>query len=262
MSGKERMRAYEKKLREMAIPTTRVSGSGRVNVPGIGEIHVSGSGFISQEEIRISGSGRLPGGIKVGKIRSSGSVSIDGEIEADEMSFSGSAAVAGPVKAKSLSFSGSCAIGKAVELEDSLRARGSLKVSGDLKANNLVDIRGCFEVEGKLIANTIEAELNRSKSYVRNGIEAVSVDVRKGETEGIVIFGFPLLGKKFRSGKLSTTDIVAKERIYIENVSCDNVIGGEVTIGEGCVIRNRVKYSYSITVHPTASLTNPPEKVT
>jgi len=261
MSGEERMRTYEKKLREIAIPISHISGSGKVQLPGLGEIHVSGAGFVSPAEIRISGSSHLPGGIKVGKIRGSGSVSVNGTIEADEMRFCGSVTIAGSVKAKSLSSSGSCQIGDNAEFEDFLRSRGSLRVSSSLKATNSVDIRGSFNIEGKLETDTLDVELNSSRSHVKNGIEATNISIRKGESEGIVIFGFPIFGKRFGVGKLSTTNIVAKAKVYIENVSCDNVIGREVTIEEGCTIKGRVKYLDMISVHPTASLANPPEKI-
>ncbi|MDI6904687.1 MAG: hypothetical protein QMD13_04250 [Candidatus Bathyarchaeia archaeon] len=277
MSGKERMREYEKMLIETAIPTTRVSGSGKVHIEGIGDIRISGSGSVSSEEIKISGSGSIPGGIKVGRISCSGSVSIEGSAEAEEMCFSGSASVAGDEKAKSLSASGSfsvggevkgslmkvagsCKVGKKVELEDALRVHGSLKVLGDVKAKNTVELHGRFDVNGKIITENFEAELNRLESHVRKGIEAVNVSVKKKGVEGLVLFGIPIFGRILRNGKFYTTDIVAKGRVYMENVCCDNVYGRDVTIGEGCVIKGKVKYLESISVHPKAKLANPPEK--
>jgi cytoskeletal protein CcmA (bactofilin family) len=278
-SGEERMREYEKRLRETTIPTTRVSGSGKVNIPGIGEMRISGSGYVSPEEIRISGSGYLPGGIKVGQIRCSGSVSIGGDIIADEMRFSGSASVAGSVHSKSLSasgsfkaegdaeggsmrFSGSCKIGNDIRLEDSLIAHGSLRVLGNVTVQRLVELNGCFDVSGKLTTSDFKAELSRSRSHIKNGVQADYVDVRKRrKVEGFVLFGFPIFGRRFREGKLSTTDIVGKEEVYLENVFCDNVSGKDVTIGEGCEIKGKVSYSDTIEVHPSAKLSNPPEKV-
>ncbi len=277
MSGEEKMREYEKRLIETAIPTTRVSGSGKVHIEGIGDIRISGSGFVSPEEIKISGSGSLPGGIKVGRISCSGSVSIEGSAEAEEMSFSGSASVAGDAKAKSLSASGSfsadgevkgslmktagsCKIGRGIELEDVLRAHGSLKVLGDVKAKNMVEIHGRFDVNGKIITSDFEAELSKSESHVRNGIEAINVSVKKRGVEGLVLFGIPIFGRILRDGKLYTTDIVAEGKVYLENVSCNNVYGKDVTIGEGCTVKGKVKYSESISVHPKAKVANPPEK--
>ncbi len=280
MSGEERMREYERRLRETAIPTTRISGSGRVHVEGIGDIRIAGSGLVSSEEIRISGSGSLPGGIKVKRIDCSGAVSANGDVEAEEMEFSGSASIAGDVKATSLSASGSisvdgdvrgssvdtsgsCRFGGRVELEDTLRACGSSRFSNDVKAKNVVRLEGCFKVEGKVITGDFEAELVRSESQVRGGIEAVNVNVRRGERVGrFKLFGIRIpLYKVIYEGRLSTTDIAAKGNVYLENVSCENVCGKDVTIGEGCLIRGKVKYFGSISVHPTAKLANPPERI-
>ena len=276
MSGEEKMREYEKKLRKMKIPTTKVSGSGKVHIEGIGDAHISGSGFISPEEIRISGSGRLPGGLNVGRITCSGSVSIGGDVEAEEMKISGSGSILGNVKTKAFSaagsvsidgwvrgsvmkVAGSCSIGGAAELTDTLRAHGSLKVFGDVTAKNLVELHGSFYIDGKVVTENFDAELRRSNSHVKNGIEAVNVSVKKKEVEGLVIFGFPILGRIFRSGKLYTTSIKGEE-VHLENVLCYDVYGKNVTIGEGCVIKGKVKYSEFISVNSEAKLANPPEK--
>lgn len=272
------MEAYEKMLKKTAIPTTRVSGSGKVNIEGIGEVHISGSGFVSPEEIRISGSGRLPGGIKVGRLSCSGSVSVDGDVEAEEMRFSGSASIDGNITAKqlkasgsfsaggkakgnSMHFSGSCRIFGEVELDDELQAYGSLRVLGNIKAKRRIELHGRFLINGKVVTDEFEAELGRWESRIRNGVEAINVEIRKREFEGIVIFGIPIFGIfSKRKGKLTTSDITAKERVFIENVSCNNVIGKYVVIGEGCEIKGKVKYSDKVSIHPKARLTVPPEK--
>jgi len=277
MSGEERMSEYDKRLRETAIPTTRVSGSGRVHIEGVGDIRISGSGYVSPEEIKISGSGSLPGGIKSGRIVCAGSVLIEGDAEAEEMSFSGSGSIAGNAKAKVLSASGSLSIGgelkgslmkvagsvkvgKRIVLEDTLRVHGSLRVLGDVEAKNMVELYGRFDVSGKVATESFEAELSRLESHVRNGIEANNVSIRKKGVEGLVLFGIPIIGRIVRDGKLYTTDIVAKERVYLENVCCDNVSGKDVTIGEECIIKGTVKYSETISVDPRAKLSNSPKK--
>lgn len=277
MSGKEKMGEYEKRVRETGIPTTSVRGSGEVRIEGLGTIRISGSGFVSSEEIKISGSGSLPGGIKTARISCSGRVSIDGSAQAEEMKFSGSASVAGDIKVKRLSASGSlsvggelkgsavkaagsCRIERQAELDDTLRMLGSLKVSGDVKARNLVELHGKFDIHGKVVTQKFEAELGRSESYVRNNIDAVSVSVRKKGFESIVLFGIPIFGRIFCPGKLYTTDIVAKEGVYLESVCCENVCGRDVIIEKGCIIKGKVKYSESISVHPEAKLSHPPQK--
>jgi len=70
-----------------------------------------------------------------------------------------------------------------------------------------------------------------------------------------------IFGRRLSEGELSTTDIVGREKVYLENVHCDNVTGRDVTIGEGCEVRGKVRYSGTVEVHPTAKVKNPPEKV-
>lgn len=227
-SGGERMGKYEKGLRRTEIPMTRVIGSGGVNLPGVGEIRILGSGYVSSEEIRVSGSGRLPGGIKVGSVKGAGSISVGGDIEADEMHFSGSASIMGGVRATSLTasgslradggatggsmqVSGSCKIGDKIQLENTLIVHGSLSVQGDVDARKLVELDGCFDIDGKLTTSTFKAELSRSESYIREGIQADHVDVRKGDgPEDFVLFGIPISKGGFREGELITTDIVGR----------------------------------------------------
>jgi len=279
MSGEERMEAYEEKLRSKpTIPTTRISGSGKVHIEGIGEVRVAGAGFVSPEEIDISGSGSLPGGIRVKKVKCSGSISVEGDIEAEDMDFAGSADVEGHVKAGTLSTAGSFSahgkvkanvmksagssrVSSGIDADDTLRAAGTLRVLGDVKAKNLVDLRGAFQVDGEIVADRFEARLSRHESHVRGGIRARDVDVRRKESEGLVIFGIPILRRFFREGKLYTTSIIAEEKVYLENISCDNVQGRDVTIGQGCNVRRKVTYSESISVHPTSTLAAPPEKL-
>ncbi|MEM3700818.1 MAG: hypothetical protein QXL57_08165 [Candidatus Bathyarchaeia archaeon] len=278
MSGEEKMKEYEKKLRETAIPTTRVGGSEKVHIEGIGDIRISGSGIVSPEEIKISGSASIPGGLKVRRVNCAGIVSIEGNIEAEEMSFSGSSSIAGDVNVKSLSASGSisvggevkgsllkaagsCKIGKRITLEDALQAHGLFKALGNVETKNFVELHGAFTVDGKVVTTRFEAELSRHESHVRNGIEAVNVNVKSRGAEGLIIFGIPIVGKIFHDGKLYTTNITAKEMVYLENVCCENVYGKDVTIGKGCVVKGKVKYSETISVHPEAKLANPPEKL-
>jgi hypothetical protein len=44
------MKEYEKKLRETAIPTTRVSGAGKVHIEGIGDIRISALALFPQKK--------------------------------------------------------------------------------------------------------------------------------------------------------------------------------------------------------------------
>jgi cytoskeletal protein CcmA (bactofilin family) len=282
MSGEEKRKEYEKRLQGAeGIPTTHISGSGKVHVEGKGDIRISGSGYVSPEEIKISGSGKLPGGLKVKAVRCSGSVSVEGDIEADDMSLSGSASVDGRVTAKTLSCAGSFSVhgevkadllettgsfraGNGVELGDTLRAAGSVRVGGNIRAKNLVSVRGFIDVDGKVVADRFEVRLgrgDRSESQVLGGVQAVNVIVKKKDTSGMTIFNLPLLRRLFPEGRLHTTDIAAEGKVFLENVSCDNVRGRDVTIVEGCTIRGKVSYSGTVSVHSSARLAFSPEKM-
>jgi len=281
MSGEERRKEYEKRLQEAdGFPTARISGSGKVHIQGVGTISISGSGQVSQDEIRISGSGKLPGGLKVKSLRCSGSVSVDGDIEAEDMSFSGSASIYGNViarmlsaagsfsahgmtKANTIEAAGSCKFYKGIEAEDTLRVAGSLRVPTDVKAKKLVELRGIFDVDGKIVTDRFEARLIRSSkpdSQVLGGIQAINVNIRKKGIGGSWILNLPFFRRLLREGRLYTTNIIAEDRVYLENVFCDNVQGRDVTIGEGCTIRGKVSYSEAISVHPTAKLSLAPQK--
>ncbi len=277
------MRRYEEELGTQTIPSTRVGGSGRVGVPGFGEVRISGSGYVSPEEIRVSGSGRLPGGLTVGRLISSGSVSVAGEIRAREVRLSGSAGVRGDVHAGSLRasgsfgaeggasggsmrFSGSAKIGKGIDIEGGLVAHGFLRAGGDVKAGS-VELVGSFDIDGNITTETFTADLRRDRSHVEGSIRANVVDVRRGAGSGSPSFGERLLAYGLRmfgrgeEGELHARDIAGRESVHLENVICENVSGGEVTIGEGCKVRGRILYTGSLEVHPEAEVRSRPEKV-
>jgi cytoskeletal protein CcmA (bactofilin family) len=285
VSGEDKLKEYEKKLVEaIRTQTTNISGSGKVRIEGVGDVHVHGSGSVSPDEVKISGSGRIPGGLRTKRIVCAGHVSITGDAEAEEMRFSGSATVHGNIEVKILEASGTLAVGgevkgsevevagsfrtaRGIKLNDVLLAHGRLRVSNDVNVQKFVRLRGSFDVDGRVVTGNFEARLDRVQwlkrleSHVENGIEAVNVDVRKSTDRGINILGIPALRKIFRKGRLYTTDIIAKDRVYLENVTCNNVHGRVVVLGEGCEVRGRVQYSESVSTHPTARLSLAPEKV-
>jgi hypothetical protein len=98
-------------------------------------------------------------------------------------------------------------------------------------------------------------------SHVEDGIEATNVDIRKSTDKRISILGIQVLGRIFREGRLYTTNIIARDKVYLENVTCDSVHGSVVVLGEGCEVRGKVQYSESVSTHPTSKLSQAPEKV-
>jgi len=218
----DKMDAYEKALKEKE--GLFVKGVHReASEKGLG-IKISGSGIISDEEIRVSGSSRLPGGIKVKVLCVSGSASIDGDITAKEMMISGSCSANGTVKTQKLEvsgsfdaeelkggsakISGSCSIKGRVTLEDFLKASGSIAVKGDLHAERSIFLAGKFDVKGMLKTGDLEVKLYKSDCHVDGGIEARNVEVTRGKSElGLFILKL----KRRRSGYLYTPFIRASD---------------------------------------------------
>jgi len=255
--GVERMRRYEEAM-EGAIPTSRIAGSGGVEIPGLGEIRVSGSGYISQEEIRIGGSGELPGGLKIGALRAAGSLKVKGKLEIGEGQLSGSARIEGPLRAGELKaagslrvegeaegermeLSGSSTINGKVELKDSLTSEGSLKILGDVRAGNLIELKGGFDIGGDVSTKIFRAEVRR-ESRIGGEIKAEEVEIESR-----------------RGGRLRVEGIRG-ESISLEGVICEDVAGGDIYIGEGCEL-GRVRYRGKIEIHPKAKLRSPPERM-
>ena len=246
------------------IPTTKISGSGRITLPEYGELKVSGSGRISPEAITTSGSSKLPGGLVIGDLKTSGSSRIEGDLTAEIVKFSGSASVEGnlvceeinksgslkvekDLKFKYGKFSGSTRVGGSGSVEQELEASGSMTFGSDLVSEDRILYSGVMRVEGRVKARSFEARLSRDESLIRDGIEAGYINIQRSHDD-------------WRDrGTLYTTEITGDE-IVLENVECNNVTGKTIKILPGCRIKGRVQYSESIKVDPDSYLENQPEK--
>jgi cytoskeletal protein CcmA (bactofilin family) len=246
------------------IPTTRIAGSGKINVPGYGAFKISGSGMISPEEIATSGSSVIPGGLKIGSIRTSGSSRVQGDITAETMKSSGSSQINGSLTCDELSSSGSLHIdgdmtlkygktsgsakidGKS-NVEREFESSGSIGFGDDLVSQGRILYAGVMRGEGKVISQSFEARLSRDESYIKEGIEAEYINIQRSHED-------------WRNrGSLFTGDIIGDE-ILLENVECENVKGRKITILRGCHIKSMVEYSEKIEVDPDSKLDNEPEK--
>ena len=246
------------------IPTTKISGSGRISIPEYGVFKVSGSGRISPEEVSTSGSSRIPGGLIIGDLKTSGSTRIEGDLTAEMVKFSGSANVEGNlvceeiIKSGSLKiekdlkikygrFSGSTNVRGSGSVERELEASGSISFGGDLISQDRILYSGYMRVEGNVKARSFEARLSRDESYIRDGIEAGYINIQRSH------------GDWRNRGSLVTTEITGDE-IILENVECNNVTGKKITILPGCRINSNIHYSESIKVDKDSTLGNEPEK--
>lgn len=269
----DKMDAYEKALRDK--PKVIIEGAGEGKTCTGLSIDISGSGIVSDDAIRVSGSARLPGGIKTKILHISGSASIDGDATADEVKVSGSASADGVLEARRLKISGSfkagglkggsarvsgsCYVDGDVTLNESLHASGSIKIVEDLSAKRSIVLHGAFIVHGKLKTSSLQVELHRANCHVHRGIEAEEVEVRKHESE-ISFLGFKMIRHRSK-GRLFTPFIRATGRVCLENVVCDDVTGKDVEIGNGCEVKGRIHYLRTVSIAPTAKVAEKPVKI-
>jgi cytoskeletal protein CcmA (bactofilin family) len=247
------------------IPTSKISGSGRLTVPGHGVFKISGSGRISPEQIKTSGSSKIPGGLKVGEVKVSGSSTIEGDIETEYMTVSGSSSVEGNLtcedleksgslrvdgnlKCRTAQLSGSTKVGGTGVIEKELKNSGSIRFGDDVECEGHIRFSGGFEVQGKVTAKSFEAKLGRKESFIQGGIEAEYIEVRESR-------------ENWRGdGVLITTDVVGEE-VILENVECDNVTGNKVTILPGCRVKGKIQYRESVKVDPNTRMESEPERI-
>ena len=247
------------------IPTSKISGSGRLTVPGHGTFKISGSGRISPELIKTSGSSKIPGGLKVGEVKVSGSSTIEGDLEVEYMIVSGSSTIEGNLtcedleksgsmkirgnlNCKTAQFTGSTNIGGYGRVEKELRNSGSIRFGDDIASDGHVRFSGAFEIKGKVTAKSFEAKLGRKESFIDGGLEAEYIEIRPGRNN-------------WRGeGYLVTTDIIGDD-ITLENVECVNVTGNKVKVLPGCRIKGKIQYRETIAVDPDTKMDTEPEKI-
>ena len=246
------------------LPSTKISGSGRVTLPGYGLLKISGSGRVSEDSIDTSGSSVIPGGLVLQRLKTSGSTRIEGDIKADTIKFSGSAhvegnleceeviksgsiTVDGGLKARYVRSSGSTRVSKGGHIGHELESSGSTAFGGDLVSDDRILYSGVLRVDGSLQAKSFEARLSHDESIIRDGITADFINIQRSYNDWI--------GK----GSLYTADITGDE-ITLENVECDNVTGKKITIMGGCRIKGKITYGDEIKVDPSSRLENTPEK--
>jgi cytoskeletal protein CcmA (bactofilin family) len=181
------------------------------------------------------GSAHIEGNAKFRDLDKSGSMSIDGDANGGTMIVKGSTNVKGSIK-----------------LEETMEAHGSLKVKGDVEAGNQFEYSGAIDIGGKVATDKFIAKMNGGDSYVEKGVKARAVEIALSEWRS----------NRWRNEELfKTNDIEAEDEVYLENVVCTNVTGGEVEIGPGCEIKGTVSYRDSIKVSSGSQLRNDPIKI-
>lgn len=243
---------------------TKISGSGKVTLPGYGSLKISGSGRVGEDSIDTSGSSVIPGGLVLQHLKTSGSTRIEGDIKADYIKFSGSAhiegnleceeliksgsvTVDGELKVRYARSSGSSKVSKGGYIERELESSGSTMFGGDLVSEDRILYSGVLRVDGAVKAKSYEARLSHDESFIRDGITADFINIQRSHSDWL------------ERGTLYTADIIGDD-VTLESVECNNVSGKNITILGGCLIKGKVTYTDNIQVDPKSRLDNPPEK--
>ena len=254
------------------------------------DMKISGAGVLSggeYEEVQISGSVKIEGGVRCRSFMGSGAVKGKGELSCEEkFASAGSTKFDGAISAGSALVSGSleCA---ALSAEEEVRLSGSVAVEGKLSGGDIWVSGGSLRVgegidaesfhfsgsgfgpntfgskldcEGLLNAETVKMTLGQGH-YSVTTIGGGTVTVKGSRDEerfapfggfpGFAPFGAPW-GKPPR-GSLNVSESIEADRVTLENTVCPLVSGREVRIGKGCKI-GTVRYTERIEVDPEAEV--------
>jgi cytoskeletal protein CcmA (bactofilin family) len=158
----------------------RISGSGKISGGRYGRIVISGSGTVAGDvearEITVAGSGQFEGDVEVRKITITGSCNIEGKLEADRVISRGGLTVELDMKAPTVKSYGSLAVDGSIIAEDVYFA-GSSEVDGDVEAESFTS-RGGFRIGGLLTADEIDIWLGSENSAVEVGGSKVKITKR------------------------------------------------------------------------------------
>ncbi len=276
MSSKEGSNKREEEVkRNLAF---KVSGSGTITVNNA-IIRISGSGKLLEDELHISGSGKIQGSLKLKSLNISGSFSCEGDLEVEEIHVSGSGYISGILKAGELYSSGSFRVDKECLVRRKIKSSGSFKAKKEIKASTLqisgsissldiigevIEIYGSIHALGNVTCKSFFLRLYGNSS-ISGTLRANEIDIRRAE-RGQKGFIIKLLGIEImRIGDLSRgmldVDRIEGDKIYLEHVVCNEICGNEVYIGPECRVKGKVYYRDKITVDPSAYLANPPERL-
>lgn len=161
------------------------------------------------EELRVSGSVKLRGPLKLGSADVSGSLSIEGDVEVGVLEVSGSARISGNLIGREIRTSGSFNVKGTLEAAE-LRVSGSVEVSERVKV-------GVLDVSGSMRARDVVVSEARVDGGVRVG---------------------RLTGKKIVFGKDSEVSglVVGCEVEIGRNAEVERVIGDRVIIRRGAEV--------------------------
>lgn len=266
----EKFDEYEKVLKKKEIKV--FGGAKKVSLGGK-LIQVSGSFNISDDVLSVSGSASIRGPIELRGVDVSGSFKCIGDLIANFIDVSGSCKIEGNVKCGVLDVSGSCDIGGDIECEK-IDVSGSIRVDGKILGKNVgasgsfrsgpieaeaVKLSGAYHINGNLKADQIRLE-TYGDSRIDGNIIGKRIEIIGGEEVMIKIFFIKVIKLRRRVKRLTVNCIVGED-IDMEYVTCNEVRGVRVHIGDQCIVNGNIYYIENISINPSSKITGKTIKV-
>jgi len=177
------------------------------------------------EELRVSGSVKLRGPLKLGTVSVSGSLSVEGDVEAEVLEVSGSARISGNLRSREVRASGSLSVKGSTETAE-LRISGSGEISGHVKT-------GILEVSGSLRALDVEASGARIDGAARvERLSGKKVFIGKdSEVSGLVVGCYVEVGRDAEVERVVGDSVVVRRGAEVDYIEARSVVverGAEV----------------------------------
>ncbi|RLF24114.1 MAG: hypothetical protein DRN15_04255 [Thermoprotei archaeon] len=216
-------------------------------------VTISGAGSYEAGELRISGSGKARGHLRLRALSVSGRFLGD-NISAHTIKTSGSARFSGDMEVSDLKSHGSLIV------VGNIRGH-NVRVAGNVRARSIsagyVEIKGSLRTEedvecDRFILRMIGA--SRVGGTIRGRSE---VDIRreKEKSLSIRVLGIELIGISRRGERVVLeAKRIEGRRVYIEYTVCDEVIGDEVIIGPECEVRRGIYYASNLSIDPSSKV--------
>lgn len=210
----------------------------KVQLDGMGTI----GGSLDCDDFIGNGSVSVKGALTAKTVRINGSGSVDGPMDALEVNVGGSAKIKADVRARKMSVGGRCHIyGKLIAKE--------IELSGSLRADNIhtesIEVKGGFNVDGALQANTIEVKL-----YDRCEAREIYGDYITVCKKGKRIW--EQLSFSIRPARLYVR-VMEGNRVEVEHTEADIIRGNRIILGPGCKVR-LVEYREELIQDPSAEV--------
>ena len=228
----------------------KISGSGRIGGGVYESVGISGSGKISGdvqcENFHCSGSARCDGALQCSDtLHISGSLHAEKDVSATELHISGSLKGQNLFIKDSGSISGTCELRQDLKCE-TISVSGSLHTGGGIEATDF-RLSGALQCDGLLNAENVDIRLGA----LHNEIGAVGgsrIRVTTAESHGLFR---RMLSPNI--GPLKVREAIEGDEIHLENTVCPLVSGRSVKIGKGCDV-GTVRYSEELETADNAAI--------